>query len=153
MNSDFYFYQDQKFIFDNTNCKNPAEKFQQSYYLMKTKIELEQRQKNLNDWKTKLDDESNCLDNLCASEDAKQKIAIIAASILRKNLPVAQNLEREQNQLATIKHNLKLTKTRLNFVPNYSSKKNYCVCFSCLSVLYFSKYGPDCPLQRISGSL
>ena len=42
-NSDFNFYQEQKFIFDNTNWKKTAEKFQHHYYLTKTKIELEHR--------------------------------------------------------------------------------------------------------------
>ena len=72
-----------------------------------------------------MEDESKHLENLYASEDAKQKIAVIVASILRKNLPLSQNFEKEKKQLATIKHNLTLTKTRLNFVSNYSSKKNY----------------------------
>ena len=39
--SDFNFYQKQKFIFDNTDWENLADKFQQAYYQTKTKIELE----------------------------------------------------------------------------------------------------------------
>ena len=75
--------------------------------------------------KNNLDEESKHLENLCASEEAKEKIAIIAASILCKNLPVDQNFEKEKKKLATINHNLKLTQIRLNFVLNYPTKKKY----------------------------
>ena len=43
LESDFTYYQKQKFNFDNMECRNSAEKFQQHYYLLKTKIALEHR--------------------------------------------------------------------------------------------------------------
>ena len=58
-------------------------------------------------------------------DSTQEKIGIIAASILRKNFPIVQNFEKEKQQLKTIKQNLKLSKTRLNFVSSYPTKKNY----------------------------
>ena len=52
-------------------------------------------------------------------------MAIIAASILRKNLPTAQNLEKEEKRLKKIKEKLKLTKSRLNFILEIPAKKKY----------------------------
>ena len=124
-NSDFEFFSEQKLKLENAKVEKYAEKFQQSYYLTKTKIELERRQEKLKKWQTKLDDETNRLENLCATDNAKQKIAIIAASILRKNLPLVQIFDNAKKQLATIKQKLKLTKERLNFVSDNSSKKKY----------------------------
>jgi type IV secretory pathway VirB4 component len=80
---------------------NSAEKFQQSYYLTKTKIELEHRKEELNNWKNKLEDESKRLENLCSSDD-QNKIAIIAASILRKNLPFSKNFEKEKKKFTEL---------------------------------------------------
>ena len=124
-NSDLQFFSEQKLKLENVKVERYAEKFQQVYYQTKTKIELEQRQEKLKKWQSKLDDETNRLENLCATNDAKQKIAIIAASILRKNLPHVQNFEKEKKKLAAIKQELKLTKERLNFVSDNSSKKKY----------------------------
>ena len=75
--------------------------------------------------KTSLDNESKRLDFLCFSDDAKQEIAIIAASILRKNLPVTQALDIEKQKFITIKQNLQLCKDRLFFIFDYKPKKNY----------------------------
>lgn len=125
LDSDFKFYKEQKFIFDNRNWKKAAEKFQQAYYLTKTKIEVEHRKEKLHNWKNKLDAESKRLEILCTSDDAKEKIGIIAASILRKNLPIAQNFEKENQRLKSIKEKLKQTKIRLNFISETSVKKKY----------------------------
>ena len=122
---DWEFYQRQKFIFDNRKLENPADKFQYSYYLTKTKIEVEHRKEKLHNWKNKLDDESKRLEILCTSDDAKEKIAIIAASILRKNLPIAQKFENKKQQLKSIKEKLQLTKIRLNFIAEDTAKKKY----------------------------
>ena len=122
---DFNFYQEQKFMFDNTKWGNRAEKFQQSYYLTKTKIELEHRKEDLNNWKTKLDEESSRLEKLSVSEESKEKIAIIAAGILRKNIPIVQNFEKEKERLKTIKENLNQTKIRLNFILENPAKKKF----------------------------
>lgn len=123
--SDFNFYQEQKNIFDNTKWENSAEKFQQSYYLTKTKIELENRKEELNNWKNKLNEDSKRLENICASDDAKQKIAIISASILRKNLPIVQAFEKEKKKFTELTLHIKLAQKRLNFIFTYSDKKNY----------------------------
>ena len=125
LESDFDFFQNQKFNFENTEWKNPAEQFQQHYYLVKRKIELEHRQEEIKKWKTSLEDETQRFENLSSSDDAKQKIAIIAASILRKNLPIAQVFDKEKKKFAGINLNLFLCKDRLNFISDLKSKKNY----------------------------
>ena len=56
--SDFNSYEEEKFIFDNTNWEKQAEKIQQSYYLAKTKIKLGQQQEEIKKWKKNLDDET-----------------------------------------------------------------------------------------------
>ena len=123
LQTDLEFYDKQKFIFDNKKWDNPADKFQHHYYLTKTKIELEHRKEDLDKWKTKLDEESERLKKLSASDESKEKTAIIAASILRKNIPIVQNFEKEKQRLKTIKENLKLSKIRLNFVEDEPAKK------------------------------
>ena len=122
---DFKFYEEEKFIFDNTKWENPAENFQKSYYLTKTKIELERRQEEIKKWKKNLAEEENRLKKHCASEDSKEKIGIIAASILRKNLPIAQNFEKEKEKFASIKQKLKLCRERLDFISDSKAKKKY----------------------------
>jgi hypothetical protein len=125
LDSDLESFQKVKSNFENTEWENPTEKFQHHYYLLKTKIELEHRQKEIKKWKTSLDKESQRLDYLTSTDGAKEKIALIAASILRKNLPTAQTFEKEKKKLAVIKHNLLLCKERLNFISDHKSKKNY----------------------------
>ena len=126
LDSDFKFYQEQKFILDNTKWENDGEKIQQLYYLTKTKFKLERRQEELKKRKTELEEESKRLDNQCLTNTAKEKIAIIAVSILRKNLPIVQNFEKEKQRLKSIKEKLKQTKIRLNFIAeNLAKKKNY----------------------------
>lgn len=123
--SDFNFYKEQKILFDNTHWENQADKIQQFYLLMKTNFTLKRRQEELKQWNTKLENESQRLENLCSSDEAKQEIGIIAASILRKNLPIVQAFEKEKKKLAAISLNLKLTQKRLNFISKYPTKKNY----------------------------
>lgn len=92
---------------------------------MKTKIELERWQEEIKKWKKNLSAEENRLEKLCALEEAKEKIAVIAASILRKNLPIAQNFEKEKAKFASIKQKLKLCKERLEFITDIKLKKKY----------------------------
>lgn len=117
-------FQKENFNFENTG-ENLAEKFQQHYCLVKRKIELESRQEENKKWKNSLDDELQRLENFCTREETKEEIAIIAASILRKNLSVVQAFEKEKKKLADIKQNLQLCKDRLNFISAHKSKKNY----------------------------
>ena len=73
-----------------------------------------------------MENESQRLENLCITEEVKEKIGIIAASILRKNLPHVKNFDNVKKQLITIKENLKLTRIRLKFIlENPAKKKNY----------------------------
>ena len=121
---DFESFQKEKFNFEKMG-QNSAEKFQQHYYLVKRKIELENREEEIKKWKNSLDEKSQRLENFCRTEESKEEIAIIAASILRKNLSVVQAFEKEKKKLADIKQNLQLCKDRLKFISEHKSKKNY----------------------------
>ena len=67
--------------------------FQAQYYLTKTKINLEETERKLAQTKIQLDNELARLENLCQTETAQEKIALLAASILRKNLKIAYETE------------------------------------------------------------
>ena len=64
--------------------------FQAQYYLTKTKINLEETGRRLSEIKIRLDNESTRLGNLCKTKEAQEKIALLAADILRKNLKIGQ---------------------------------------------------------------
>lgn len=124
-NSDLEFFNKQKLELENIKVEDYAEKFQHSYFLIKSKIELETREQKLKQWQNKLKQEEKRQDALCAEKVARERIGIIAASILHKNFPYVQNFESVKNQLATIKQNLKLIKLRLNFISECQPKKKY----------------------------
>lgn len=121
--SDIEFFSQEKIKFEK--AENYTEKFQHSYFLTKSKIEIELRQKNLANWKNKLDDRTQQLEKHCALKDTKEKIGIIAASILRKNLPQVQNFESAKKKLGTINQKLKEMRNRLDFISEYSVKQKY----------------------------
>lgn len=121
--SDLKFFSQEKIKIEK--AENYAEKFQHSYFLTKSKIEIEMRQKNLANWKNKLEDRTQQLEKLCVTEEVKEKIGIIAASILRKNLPQVQNFESAKKKLGTINQKLKELRNRLDFISKYPAKKKY----------------------------
>ena len=67
--------------------------FQAQYYLTKTKINLEETGRRLSEIKIRLENESTRLGNLCKTKEAQEKIALIAADILHKNLKIAYETE------------------------------------------------------------
>ena len=106
-------YHQNKLGFQNTVWKNSGEKIQAHYYLVREKVELESKSEKLAETKKSLDVESAGLEQFCSSEDAREKIALIAAGILRKNLKVVQKYERVKIRAAELLQKLKVAKNRL----------------------------------------
>lgn len=79
--------------FNSRQWSSNGEKFQVQYYLTKSQIRLEETERKLSATKIRLDNESIRLESLCKTDDAKEKIALIAASILRKKLKIAYETE------------------------------------------------------------
>lgn len=93
-------------FFNNTDWSNLGVKLQEQYYLTKEKIRLETIRKKLAQTKSHLDSESLRLKALCQNDDAQDKIALIAASILRKNLKTAQEYEETKKLLGALSNKI-----------------------------------------------
>lgn len=114
-------------FFNNTDWTNSGVKLQEQYYLTKEKIRLETIRKKLAQTKSHLDSESVRLKTLCQNDDAQEKIALIAASILRKNLKTAQDYEETKKLLGSLLEKMQETEKRFKaFDEGYwRLKKNY----------------------------
>ena len=114
-------------FFKNTDWTNHGVKFQEQYYITKEKIRLETIRKKLAQTKSHLDSESVRLKALCQNDDAQEKIALIAAAILRKNLKIAQEYEETKKLLGNLLEKIQKTEKRFKAFDNgYSHlKKNY----------------------------
>ena len=99
-------------FFKNTDWTNLGVKFQEQYYITKEKIRLETIRKKLAQTKSHLDSESLRLKALCQNDDAKEKIALIAAAILRKNLKTAQEYEETKKLLGSLLEKMQETEKR-----------------------------------------
>lgn len=84
---------ERELLFSHRKWNNRAEMFQAQYYLTKTKINLEETGRRLSEIKIRLENESTRLGNLCKTKEAQEKIALLAADILRKNLKIAHETE------------------------------------------------------------
>lgn len=118
-------------FFQNANWTNRGVKLQEQYYTTKEKIRLEETERKLAQTKSRLDKELVRLETLCQTEEAQEKIALIAAGILRKNLKIAQEYESAKKLVSTLSQKLQETKKRFNaFDEGYRSLKQnrvYCV--------------------------
>ena len=114
-------------FFNNTSWTNNNVKFQERYYITKEKIRLETTQKKLAQTKGRLNSESTRLESLCQTQEVQEKIALIAASILRKNLKIALEYEETKKRVARLSQKLQEAKKRFTSFDNgYSSlKKNH----------------------------
>ena len=114
-------------FFNNTDWTNLGVKFLEQYYITKKKFRLETIRKKLAQTKSHLDSESLRLKTLCQTDDAQEKIALIAAAILRKNLKTAQEYEKTKKLLGDLSKKIKETEKRFKAFDNgYSRlKKNY----------------------------
>ena len=109
-------YEKQKYYYYNKDWEEQSEKIQSYYLLMKSKIEVERQEEEMNKLKNELVRANQHIKEKCETEDAKEKIGVIAAAILHKNLPMAQALEKERKKLALLKEEVKAVRERLNFV-------------------------------------
>ena len=100
--------------FNTRQWASCGEKFQAQYYLTKAKIQLEETKRKLAQTKIRLETESTRLETLCHSDDAQEKIALIAASILRKNLKIAQEYETAIKLMKVLRDTMQATKKRFN---------------------------------------
>ena len=85
---------------------------------------MEETERKLSETKIQLDNESTRLENLCQTETAQAKIALIAASLLHKNLKIAQEYESAKKVVADLSEKLQVAEKRFNALKNnYASKK------------------------------
>ena len=113
-------------FFKNANWTNRGVKLQEQYYLTKEKMRLKETERKLAQTKSRLDRESTRLETLCQTEEAQEKIALLAAGILRKNLKIAHEYEDAKKLVSALSQKLQETKKRFNaFDEGYRSlKKN-----------------------------
>ena len=114
-------------FFNNTNWTNRGVKLQEQYYITKENFRLEITRKKLAQTKSHLDSESLRLKTLCQNDDAQDKIALIAAAILRKDLKTAQEYEKTKKLLGNLLEKMQEAEKRFKAFDNgYSRlKKNY----------------------------
>ena len=110
--------------FNSRQWSSNGEKLQAQYYLTKEKIYLEASEQKLAETKIQLDNESIRLEALCQTQDAKEKIALIAAGILRKNLKTAQEYETTIKLLKDLQEKMQAAKKRFKaFEKGYRGLK------------------------------
>ena len=110
--------------FNSRQWSSDGEKLRTQYYLTKAKIYLEATEQKLAETKIQLDKESIRLESLCQTQDAQEKIALIAANILRKNLKIAQEYEMTIKLLKDLREKMQSAKKRFNaFDEGYKSLK------------------------------
>ena len=109
--------------FKNTNWENSAEKIQEQYYLTKEKILLESARQNLQNMKEFLESESERLAKICQTEEARQKISVIAAGILKKNLKTANEYENAKVRSKNLSQKLTIAKKRLEGMKENGTRK------------------------------
>jgi len=115
---------ERELLFSNRKWTNRAEKFQAQYYLTKEKIHWEETGRRLSDTKIRLDNELTRLENLCQTEEAQEKIVLLAANILHKNLKVVLEYEEAKKLVGDLYEKLQEAKKRFNaFDEGYRSLK------------------------------
>ena len=71
-------------------------------------------ERNLSETKIRLENESTRLEGLCKTEEAKEKIAILAANILFKNLEIEKEYKTAKKLVADLSEKLQEAKKRFN---------------------------------------
>ena len=111
-------------FFNNTDWTNLGVKLQEQYYITKEKIHLEATRQKLAETQIRLDSESARLEKLCQTEEAQEKIALIAADILSKNLKIVLEYEEAKKCVADLYDKLQEAKKRFNsFDDGYRNLK------------------------------
>ena len=123
LNLRFSKYQRREDFFKSANWTSNAEKIQEQYYLTKEKILLKSEQQKLQKTKKFLNSESERLEEICKTDEARQKISVIAAGILKKNLKIALEYEKAKVRSKNLLQKLKLAKTRLEGLQENCPRK------------------------------
>ena len=118
--SDFLLWQQS---FNDKKWTSAGDKLREQYYLIKKKIHLEETERNLSETKIQLDNESTRLESLCQTEEAQEKIALLAASILHKNLKIAHEYESAKKLVADLSKKLHVAEKRFKALNDSSSNK------------------------------
>ena len=115
---------ERELLFSNKKWTSRAEKFQTQYYLTKEKINLEETGRRLSENRIRLESELTRLDNLCQTEEAQEKIALLAADILLKNLKTVLEYKKAKKHVGDLYEKLEEAKKRFNaFDDGYRSLK------------------------------
>ena len=110
--------------FNDKNWFSCGDRLREQYYLTKKKIHLENIERKLSETKIRLDTELARLNNLCKTEKAQEKIALLAASILHKNLKIAHEYESAKKLVADLSEKLQVAEKRFHALnDNYSRMK------------------------------
>ena len=117
-----YFHWEQ--TFNDKKWSSAGDKLREQYYLTKEKINLEMTGRKLAETKNHLESELTRLEKLCQTEDAQEKIALIAAGILFKNLEKEKEYETAKKVVSDLSEKLQETKKRFKaFDEGYRSLK------------------------------
>ena len=120
-------YQRQVEIFQATAWQDQGQKIQANYYLTKDKIRLEGVQQKIQLMNEQINVASANLEKRCETPEAHQKIGLIAAGILRKNLKYAHEYEKTKESVKELSKSIKLFKKRLsNLKENVPRKMKNC---------------------------
>ena len=98
--------------FNEKKWTSAGDKLREQYYLTKTKIRLEMTGRKLAEMKNQLENELVRLEKLCQTEKAQEKIALIAANILFKNLEIEQEYETAKKVVSDLSEKLEEAKKR-----------------------------------------
>ena len=110
--------------FNDKKWTSAGDKLREQYYLTKKKINLEMTGRKLAKMKNHLENELTRLENLCQTEDAQEKIAILAANILFKNLRIEQEYDTAKKLVSDLSEKLQEAKKRFKaFDEGYSELK------------------------------
>ena len=124
--SDFLHWQQS---FNDKKWISCGDRLREQYYLTKKKIHLEATRQKLSDTKIQLDNELTRLESLCQTETAQEKIALLAASILHKNLKIAHEYEEAKKLVADLSEKLQVAEKRFHALnDNHSSEKQNRLC-------------------------
>ncbi len=110
--------------FNDKKWSSSGDKLREQYYLTKTKIRLEITGRKLAETKNQLESELTHLEKLCQTEDAQEKIALIAAGILFKNLEKEQEYVTAKKLVSDLSEKLQEAKKRFKaFDEGYRNLK------------------------------
>ena len=110
--------------FNDKKWISGGDRLREQYYLTKKKIHLENIERKLSATKIQLDTELARLENLCQTENAKEKIAFLAANLLFKNLNIAHEYETAKKLVADLSKKLQVAEKRFKTLnDNYSGRK------------------------------